>query len=306
MPPRITLAASSIGDTAAYYCFSSSTFSVATAVEIFADSHRRFCVLQIKLECVISWESDMKVFTRAVFVLLSIFFAMGAALAQDGAGNRDPAAVEVLQRMDAYMASMQRFEVTAESYNDATLDDLTIFSNPSVSVLTIDRPNSLRSASHDGLHTSEIYLDKGVLTVFSNKHNYYARAKVPEDLEEALLFALEEFEVETPLLDFLILNSLEHLMSDDESIIYLTDKSPIRGVDCHHIVVSGPHADLQVWVEEGDHPLPRRSVMTLKTAHGLPRHEIFMDWNEEIYPDPSIFEFEPPDGAIEIRFINLP
>lgn len=155
------------------------------------------------------------------------------------------------------------------------------------------------------MHTSEIYLDKGVLTVFSNKHNYYARARVPEDLEQALLFALEEFEVETPLLDFLILNSLEHLVSDDESIIYVTDKSPIRGVDCHHIVVSGPHADLQVWGEEGDHPVPRRTVMTLKTAHGLPRHEIFMEWNEETYSDPSTFEFEPPDGAVEIKFINL-
>lgn len=70
----------------------------------------------------------MNIFTRAILVLLFVFFATGPALAQDGTGNKDPAAVEVLKRMDAYMASMQHFEVTAESYSDATLDDLTIFS----------------------------------------------------------------------------------------------------------------------------------------------------------------------------------
>jgi hypothetical protein len=208
--------------------------------------------------------------------------------------------------MDAYTASMKQFQITAESYNDARLDELTVVSNPSATVLTVDRSGSMHSATNDGLHTSEIYFHKGVLTLYSNKHNFYSRTEVPEDLEEALLFALEEFDVETPLLDFLILSSLDLLISNDESIRYLTDKSPIRGVDCHHLIVSGPHADLQVWIEEGDRPIPRRSLMTFKTVHGLPRHDVFMDWTAEVDADASTFEFEPPDGALEIDFIDSP
>ena len=251
----------------------------------------------------------MKAGTRIILIILVTLLGSAAAFAQSSHPNWDADAVEVLKKMDAYTASMKQFQITAESYYDARLDELTVVSNPSATVLTVDRTgsmHSMHSATNDGLHTSEIYLHKGVLTLYSNKHNFYSRAEVPEDLEVALLFALEEFDVETPLLDFLILSSLDSLVSNDESVRYLTDKSPIRGVDCHHIIISGPHVDLQVWIEEGDRPIPRRTLMTIKTVHGLPRHDVFIDWPAELDPDASTFEFEPPDGALEIEFINSP
>jgi hypothetical protein len=121
-----------------------------------------------------------------------------------------------------------------------------------------------------------------------------------------LHFALDEFDVETPLMDFVFADALNHLMDDQDTLIYLTDKSRIRGVDCHHIVVRGPEVDVQLWVEEGDQPVPRKILITSILEAGSPRHYAFLDWSLRTDLDPEIFEFDAPEDSIEIEFIGAP
>jgi hypothetical protein len=207
--------------------------------------------------------------------------------------------------MDAYTESMEQFEVTLESYTDHELAGQ-IVSNPSTSRITVDRSGSLLSVTQGVLRKTEIYFHDAVLSVFSDEHDFYTRTDVPDELDEALIFALDEFDVETPGLDLLLINSLEYLVSDEEFVIYVTDSSSIRGVECHHIVISGPHADLQLWVEKGNNPVPRRALLIFKSEQGRPRHEMFLDWKTIDNLDSSIFEFEPPAGAREIGFMAAP
>jgi len=248
----------------------------------------------------------MNILPRAVFALLFTFFAAGATFAHNTAGHQDPKAVEVLNNMAAYTASMDRFVITGETRTDARLDVGVIISNSRESQLFVDRSGSLVVSSFDGVDTSEIYIHDGMLTVFSCKHNYYARTKAPENLEAALHFALDEFDVETPLMDFVFADALSHLLDDQDTVIYLTDKSRIRGVDCHHIIVRGPEVDLQLWVEEGDRPVPRKILITSILEAGSPRHYAFLDWSLQTDLEPAIFEFDAPKDSIEIEFIGAP
>jgi hypothetical protein len=226
------------------------------------------------------------------------------AFAESDPANWDARAVEVLRQMDAYTDSMEKFVIKTESYNDASIGAGLIISNPSVSRVSVDRSGSLHSISKSGSHTNEIYLHKGKLTVFSAEHKFYTRAEAPMVLSEGLIFALEEFGVETPLFDLLIVNSLDHLVSGGEDVFYVTGDSSIRGVDCHHILISGSNVDLQIWIEKGDNPVPRRTLMTYKRGEGMPRHEVFLNWSVENRFDKSEFEFEPPEGAREIGFMD--
>lgn len=241
-----------------------------------------------------------------MYIVVLLF--VGAAFANDAAAQNDPMAIEVLQKMAAYTGSLQKFVLTGETNADAALDDGLIISNSAVSTVSVDRTGSgsLHAASHDGVHTSEIFMSGGEVTIYSNKHNYYAKAAVPQELDLALQFALEEFEVETPLMDLLVIDAVAHFSVDAESILYIADKRPVRGVDCHHIVVRGPDADLQLWIEEGDRPVPRRTLMTLKNEPYMPRHGVFLEWQQTDEIDPTVFEFEPPDGAVEIELVHSP
>ena len=149
----------------------------------------------------------------------------------------------------------------------------------------------------------EIYIHDGLLTVFSSGQNFYAQESAPEDLETALHFALNEFEVETPMMDFVFADTLDHLVNDHDTVIYLTGKSRIRGVDCHHVVIRAAGIDMQLWVEEGDQPVPRKVLMTSVSEPGSPRHYAFFDWQVATDLDVTIFDFEAPENSVEIEFI---
>ena len=68
----------------------------------------------------------------------------------------------------------------------------------------------------------------------------------------------------------------------------------------------GPRVDMQVWIEKGDRPVPRKTLMTYRLGEGMPRHEVFLEWGAVDDFDKSEFEFVPPKGAIEIEFVQAP
>ena len=247
----------------------------------------------------------MKFYTKAV-LLLAMCLTNSTAFAESLPDNWDAKAVEVLKQMDAYTDSMQKFIVKTDSYSDASIGPGMVISNPFTTRIAVERPGSLHAVTKSGELTSEIYLAEGKLTVYSSDKNLYAHQDVPEPLSDGLLYALEEFDVETPLLDLLILKSLDRLLSGDELAVYVTGDSQIRGVDCHHILVSGPLVDLQIWISKGDKPVPKRTVLRYKQGEGMPRHDVFIDWNVTDSFDKSEFKFVPPAGSHEIGFINTP
>ena len=247
---------------------------------------------------------------RHVSSLVAIALTLGlfssTLLAEPYPVNWDAEAVKVIKQMDAYTGSMDKFVIEAESYTDATIGAGLVISNPSTSVVTVDRSGSLHSIRKSAAQASEIYLHKGNLTVYTSKNKFFTRAKVPAELREGLEFALEEFDVETPLFDLLVVDSLDHYVSAEADVIYVTGESSIRGVDCHQVLISGAHIDLQIWIEKGDKPSPKRTLMTYKDEQTLPRHDVFIEWDATNDFKSSVFEFKPPKGAHEIDFIDAP
>lgn len=237
-------------------------------------------------------------------ILLVMNLANNLAFAESGPTGQDAKALEVLRQMDAHTDSIDKFVIKAESYLDASIGEGLIISNAYETKISVDRTRSLHSVTKSGSKTNEIYLEKGALTIYSGEGKFFSRVQVPEPLDVGLMFALEELDVETPLLDLLIVNSLDKLMTPGIEVVYVTGDSTIRGVDCHHILLSGPLVDLQIWVEKGENPLPRRTLMTYRYGEGLPRHEVFLNWTAVDGFNQSEFKFVPPDGATEIGFIN--
>jgi len=218
--------------------------------------------------------------------------------------QQDAKALDVLNRMAAYTGSMDQLIIKGEVFADARLDAGLLVSNPSEITIKIDRPGSLFIEKFDGLHTKKIYIHNGKLTVFNSERNFYARAKVPENIQDAMQYAMEEFELDTPLAELFFADSAVALITEQDTLMYLTDKSRISGVDCHHIAVRGAEIDLQLWVEEGDSPAPRKMIMTMKWEGGSPRQTALMEWTSTSDFDPKVFDFEAPEGAQEIRFVG--
>ena len=245
----------------------------------------------------------MKLGTKFIAVLLLILAGSGTAALGDES-RRDSKALDVLNKMAAYTASLDQFQIKGEVFGDARLDAGLIVSNPSEVTITIDRPGSMFIQTFDGVNTGSIYIHKGQLTLFNTESSFYAQARVPEDIEAAMQFAIEEFGLEIPLAELMFANSALSLLTDQDTVLYLTDKSRIRGVDCHHLAIRGAEIDLQLWVEEGDRPVPRKIMMTMKWEGGSPRNAALMEFSKVDGLDAKIFEFKAPEGANEINFVG--
>jgi hypothetical protein len=245
----------------------------------------------------------MKFRTKFTALLLLILAGSGT-VALAGENQKDPKALDVLNSMSAYTTSLDQFQIKAEVFGDARLDAGLIVSNPSEVTITVDRPNSLYITSFDGVNTREIYIHKGQLTLFNTESNFYARAAVPEDIKDAMQYVIEELDLDVPLADLMFADSTLALMTAQDTLLYLTDKSRIGGVDCHHLAVRGDEIDLQLWVEEGDRPAPRKILMTMKWEGGSPRSAALMEFSKLDDLDATTFEFKAPEGAHEINFVG--
>ena len=82
--------------------------------------------------------------------------------------------------------------------------------------------------------------------------------------------------------------------------------SVVDGTRCHHLAFRGDEVDWQIWIEEGDRPLPKKFIVTSKLMTGAPQFTVLINsWN--LSPDlrENMFTFDPPKDAHKIDFIRL-
>jgi hypothetical protein len=242
-----------------------------------------------------------RVLVLAAILLMLAGVCTTASAAED---QKDAKALEVLNQMAAYTQSLDQISIKGEVFADARLDAGLLVSNSSEIEIKVDRPNSIYMKSFDGVNTKNIFIHKGELTIFNSGTNFYAHAKVPDNIEDAMQHAIDEYGLDMPLADLIFADSAIGLITDQDTVLYLTDKSRIGGVDCHHIAVRGDEIDLQLWVAEGDKPTPRKISMTMKWEGGSPRHTALMEFSPATDMDQKVFEFKPPEGAQEIKFVG--
>jgi hypothetical protein len=61
---------------------------------------------------------------------------------------------------------------------------------------------------------------------------------------------------------------------------------------------------MQVWIAQGEQPLPRRVILTYKNAPGQPQYRADLsEWNLSPTVADNSFTFTPPAGAEQIPFL---
>ena len=124
----------------------------------------------------------------------------------------------------------------------------------------------------------------------------------PDTIDAALDFARDTLDVVAPAGDLMMKDSYRRLMSDVTSG-FVVGKSIVGGVRCDHLAFRSRNVDWQIWIDEGDKPLPRKYVITSLDVVGQPQFEVLMS-NWTTAPDVTAkrFEFVPPLGARKTEF----
>jgi hypothetical protein len=219
--------------------------------------------------------------------------------------ERDPQAIAALDRMGAYLRTLKRFGVHAETTTDEVLLNGQKIQFAKTIDLKVQRPNQLRADVESDRQVRQLFYDGKTLTVYGEKVGYYAQAKAPPTINEMLQEAQNRFGIATPLADLFYWGTAE---SDDPSLKGAIDVGPSRvnGVDTEHYAFQRSDVDFQVWIEKGDKPLPRKLIITTKTEASQPQYTVDLAWDLAPAFDDNVFAFSPPPGANRIIFQEQP
>ena len=127
----------------------------------------------------------------------------------------------------------------------------------------------------------------------------------PATIEQTLDYARESLDVVAPAGDLLYQDVFARLTQDVTSG-FVVGKAAIGGVKCDQLAFSGPDVDFQIWIADGDKPLPRKYVITTKQVAGQPDFAVVIsNWNLSPSVSDGLFTFVPPQGAKKIDFLRL-
>jgi hypothetical protein len=245
---------------------------------------------------------------RAAALLAVGVFALSAIVSTEvwaQAPAVDPAATKILQRMTDYLSSLKQFSVRTQN----TLEDLLesghrVDFDVSASVI-IGRPNKLRAERKGDLIDQTFYYDSKTLTLYNPSDKVYATEPAPGTIEELLDYARESLGLTVPVADLVYRNAFPLLMQE-VTFAKVVGKAVIGGVRCDHLIFSRPGVDFQVWVADGDQPLPYKYVVTDTGIPGrLSVTTVMSDWNVAPAVDDTRFTFVPPQGVQRITFMPL-
>jgi hypothetical protein len=225
------------------------------------------------------------------------------ALAQQAPSPSDPQAA--VQRMCDYLLSLKQFSFRAEAYDDEVFEGGKKLQYGFDMEITVKRPDKIRIQADGDKVNSEFFLNGTTITLFDKMKKAYAVMEVPAGIEEALDRATTEFGLQMALADVASPRLKEHIWRGANRSIY-AGLHKVRGVPCHHIAIDKDDAEIQLWIDAGPQPLPRKVLFSMKKLDGSPQWMAFMgDWKTGISADDNFFRFVAPEGARKAKFAPL-
>src|SRR5262249_30311261 len=95
--------------------------------------------------------------------------------------------------------------------------------------------------------------------------------------------------------------------ADPNAITNALDIGPsvIDGTTCQHYAYRQQGLDWQIWIQNGDFPLPRKLVITTTTDDARPQHESQYTWTLAPSFSQDAFAFVAPPDAKKITFAEV-
>jgi hypothetical protein len=221
------------------------------------------------------------------------------------ASPAEPQAMPILKKMSEYLAQAGRFSVSARDGYDVVQESGQKIEFGEVRKVTVSRPDHLRiEAERSNGEKGLVIFDGRQITIYLPNENVYASASKPGTIDETIQYAVSDLKIRVPLAMMLLSTLPSEIDSRVASADYV-EKTTILDVPCDHLAVrTRQGVDFQVWVAQGEQPLPRRIVITYISETGQPQFWADLsDWNLAPEISDALFAFTPPNGAERIRFL---
>jgi hypothetical protein len=237
---------------------------------------------------------------------LAIVVALGAGLtlsapatvlaqppALEAGGSVEPEAVQALQKMSAYLQTLNAFEITTKT----SLDLVTQYKvrRPKGFVIEINTDWKKRVFLYDGAR----------FTVYAPELGHYAQVDAPATNLQTLDAIYEKFGIALPIEDLFRWNDVSSRRQDPLSSAIVVGERMIEGVPTDQYAFRQGDFDWQVWIARGDRPLPRKLVIVDRSDLAQPAYSAILTWTVNPTFTDEDFAFRPTSGATAIRLTPI-
>lgn len=239
---------------------------------------------------------------RATIFPVMLGVCAGVASAADGI---NPDADEILRAMSRYLAGTQAFTMSADISNEVvTLQGQKLQFTSSADAV-VQRPSRMHITRRGRFADAEVFFDGKQLTLHGKTINAYVQKDQAGTIDQALDTLEKGLGISMPGGDLLIADPYKALTAGVTSSSYF-GISYVGGVAAHHLAFRTPKVDWQIWVKEGNEPLPLKYVITTTWTTGAPQYSVqFSNWNTKPSIPANRFTFVAPKDAKRIDALSI-
>jgi len=241
--------------------------------------------------------------SRSFLIISALLASLPMVSATRAQQMVSPKPENIVRQMCDYLKSLHQFSYRADVTYDAPDATGKNIQRTFKMETSVQRPDRLRVDAQGDDVNKQFFFDGKTITLYDKTDKVYATMEVPPDIEGALEKAHTDFNLRVALTD-LTSPRLYELLAKHLPGARNVGLEKVRGSSCHHLVFDEKNVKLQLWVDAGGKPLPRKVVITEKAAPQPLQWTALLDaWKTSPKLDDSLFVFAVPSGVHRIKFL---
>jgi hypothetical protein len=219
-------------------------------------------------------------------------------------GVVDPAAVQALTKMSQYLMSLTTVQINSAASIDMVTGDGQRIQMDGTTEYKVKRPGFVIRYRSDA-KSRDFYYDGRQFTMYAPNLGYYATVAAPATNREALDALYDRYGIRLPLDDLFRWNDVGNERAKNFKSAMIIGPATLDGVRTTHYAFREPTVDWEVWIQDGDQPLPRKLSIVDRTDPAHPTFTTRLSWTVNPTFQASDFTFTPAADAKKIQLATF-
>jgi hypothetical protein len=232
-----------------------------------------------------------------------------AAVAKKPAAARppklDPEALLAIGAMGRYLRTLKSFEIVADGFAEDVLDSGQKVTIPGTLRYAAQLPDKLFAEIGNDRSLRRLYFDGRKVTIDAPRHKLYTDAPLSGSISALIAVADEKYDITLPLSDLFLWGDPARPVPPPQAGFKVGPET-IGDTKVDHFAFRQPGIDWQIWITQGDKPLPLRIVMINTRDPAQPQYAAKLTWtiNPVLAADRFTFTPAADSGRISLATID--
>lgn len=233
---------------------------------------------------------------------LGLIVLSGRADEAEPTSGIDPKCEAVVREMGQRLAAAKVFTFNAYTCRQQFLGDGQRVEFAHNQRVFVRRPDHIAAVIQGDQGDSEFVFDGRTVTLLNARDHIYGQTEIVGDLDHLFDTLATRYAMTLPLVDLVLADPAKALLShagscEDLGTGYVFDTK------CRHLAIRQDAIDWEIWIQQGDQPLPRKLAITYKDSPGVPQYVAYLsDWNLTADVPDARFTFHPDQGDKHVDF----